>query len=245
MEFGDRLPVPSARRSTAGQAPSQLDPTATPEIVIQVDTPPDFGPSAYGRRSPVSMRSSMPFAHRSRGYGGLRRFCEMEDKGCRSVRPNGRSMTSGVFRAPLRWYRFIGYIRPEPRRIDGPFWLGETEVIPSIYPRTDDDQRSDFRRGTATILAYFTDCKKECKEAEEAARGLGSRSRCTQHAGHDAYVRRRSHWDVPSHCLAANVFYAYAMIWDMPRQVAAPKTSARRWPVLAFSVHCWLAAAST
>jgi phosphoribosyl 1,2-cyclic phosphate phosphodiesterase len=69
-------------------------------------------------------------------------------------------------------YRFIGYIRPEPVSINGPFWLGKTEIIPFDLPhgRTTTSGLV-FRRDGRNVLAYFTDCKKVTREAEEAARG--------------------------------------------------------------------------
>ncbi len=69
-------------------------------------------------------------------------------------------------------HRFIGYIRPEPKRIDGPFWLGATEILPFDLPHGRTTTTGlVFRREGRTLFAYFTDCKKVTEEAEAAARG--------------------------------------------------------------------------
>ena len=148
----------------------------TPEMVIQVDTPPDF--RAQCLREAVTRIDAVIYTHSHTdhilGFDDLRRFCEMEDKAMpiyatERTLNDLRRVFQYAFQAECR---FFGYIRPEPVRIDGPFWLGETEVIPFDLPhgRTTTTGLL-FRRDGRNVLAYFTDCKKVTREAEEAARG--------------------------------------------------------------------------
>jgi phosphoribosyl 1,2-cyclic phosphate phosphodiesterase len=148
----------------------------TPEMVIQVDTPPDFRTQCL--REAVTRIDAVVYTHSHTdhilGFDDLRRFCEMEDKAM-PIYASERTLNDlrRVFRYAFdAEYRFIGYIRPEPVCFDGPFWLGATEVIPFDLPhgRTTTSGLI-FRRDGRNLLAYFTDCKKVTKEAEEAARG--------------------------------------------------------------------------
>lgn len=94
---------------------------------------------------------------------------------CRSTRLPGRSTTcAGFFGTPLKdRTRFHGYIRPEPVIIDGPFRLGETEVVPFDLPHGRTVTTGlVFRRKGRNVLAYFTDCKEVTKDAAEASRGV-------------------------------------------------------------------------
>ena len=148
----------------------------TPEMVIQVDTPPDF--RAQCLREAVTRIDAVIYTHSHTdhilGFDDLRRFCEMEDKAM-PIYATERTLNDlrRVFQYAFQAeYRFVGYIRPKAVCIDGPFWLGETEVIPFDLPhgRTTTSGLV-FRRDGRNMLAYFTDCKKVPKEAEEAAQG--------------------------------------------------------------------------
>jgi phosphoribosyl 1,2-cyclic phosphate phosphodiesterase len=148
----------------------------TPEMVIQVDTPPDFRTQCL--REAVTRIDAVVYTHSHTdhilGFDDLRRFCEMEDKAM-PIYASERTLNDlrRVFRYAFEAeYRFIGYIRPEPVCFDGPFRLGATEVIPFDLPhgRTTTSGLV-FRRDGRNLLAYFTDCKKVTEEAEEAARG--------------------------------------------------------------------------
>ncbi len=148
----------------------------TPEMVIQVDTPPDF--RAQCLREAVTRIDAVIYTHSHTdhilGFDDLRRFCEMEDKAM-PIYATERTLNDlrRVFQYAFQAeFRFIGYIRPKPVCIEGPFWLGETEVIPFDLPhgRTMTSGLV-FRRDGRNMLAYFTDCKKVTKEAEEAAQG--------------------------------------------------------------------------
>jgi phosphoribosyl 1,2-cyclic phosphate phosphodiesterase len=57
--------------------------------------------------------------------------------------------------------RFPGYLLPDPHLIDGPFWLGDTE----IHPIPVEHGRAHvlgflFRQEGRSLVAYLSDCKK-------------------------------------------------------------------------------------
>ena len=149
----------------------------TPEMIIQVDTPPDF--RAQCLREAVTRIDAVIYTHSHTdhilGFDDLRRFCEMENK---SMPIYAAERTLNDLRRVFRYafegeYRFFSYIRPEPVVIDGPFWLGETEVMPFDLPHGRTTTTGlVFRRGGRKVLAYFTDCKEVTGDAEEAARGV-------------------------------------------------------------------------
>jgi phosphoribosyl 1,2-cyclic phosphate phosphodiesterase len=149
----------------------------TPEMVIQVDTPPDFRTQCL--RETVARIDAVIYTHSHTdhilGFDDLRRFCEMENKSM-PIYASERTLNDlrRVFQYAFEGeYRFLNYIRPEPALIDGPFWLGETEVIPFDLPHGRTVTTGlVFRRGGRKLLAYFTDCKEVTRDAEEAARGV-------------------------------------------------------------------------
>jgi phosphoribosyl 1,2-cyclic phosphate phosphodiesterase len=149
----------------------------TPEMIIQVDTPPDF--RAQCLREAVTQIDAVIYTHSHTdhilGFDDLRRFCEMESK---SMPIYAAERTLSDLRRVFQYafggeFRFRGYVHPEPRIIDGPFRLGETEIIPFDLPHGRTMTTGlVFRRGSRKLLAYFTDCKAVTPEAEEAARGV-------------------------------------------------------------------------
>ncbi|HVQ20488.1 MAG TPA: MBL fold metallo-hydrolase [Terrimicrobiaceae bacterium] len=149
----------------------------TSEMIIQVDTPPDFRTQCL--REAVTRIDAVVYTHSHTdhilGFDDLRRFCEMENK---SMPIYAAAGTLNDLRRVFRYafegqYRFHGYIRPEPVIIDGPFRLGETEVVPFDLPHGRTVTTGlVFRRKGRNVLAYFTDCKEVTKDAAEASRGV-------------------------------------------------------------------------
>ena len=149
----------------------------TPEMVIQVDTPPDFRTQCL--REGTTQIDAVIYTHSHTdhilGFDDLRRFCEMEDK---SMPIYAAEQTMADVQRVFQYafgqeFRYRNYIRPEPVVIDGPFWLGETEVVPVNLPHGRMVTSGlVFCRGGRKLLAYFTDCAEVPEEAEEAARGV-------------------------------------------------------------------------
>jgi phosphoribosyl 1,2-cyclic phosphate phosphodiesterase len=166
----------------------------TPELVIQVDTPPDFRTQCL--REAVTRIDAVIYTHSHTdhilGFDDLRRFCEMENKSM-PIYAAERTLSDlqRVFEYAFgKQFQFAGYIRPEPVVIDGPFRLGETEIIPFDLPHGRSMTTGlIFCRGKRRLLAYFTDCKEVTAEAEEAARGVDTLVvDALRHASHSTHM---------------------------------------------------------
>ena len=90
----------------------------TPEMVIQVDTPPDFRTQCL--REAVTRIDAVIYTHSHTdhilGFDDLRRFCELENK---SMPIYAAERTLNDLRRVFQYafegeYRFSSYIRPEP-----------------------------------------------------------------------------------------------------------------------------------
>lgn len=149
----------------------------TPEMVIQVDTPPDFRTQCL--REGVKQIDAVIYTHSHTdhilGFDDLRRFCEMEDKAM-PIYASERTMKDlqRVFQYAFNSeFAYRNYIRPEPVVFDGPFRLGETDIVPVNLPHGSMVTSGlIFSRRGKRLLAYFTDCASVPEEAAEAARGV-------------------------------------------------------------------------
>ena len=147
----------------------------TPEMVIQVDTPPDFRTQCLRER--ITNIDVVIYTHSHTdhilGFDDLRRFCELGDKSMPIyASPHTMEDIRRVYQYAFEGeFRYKNYIRPEPNVIDGPFSLGETLITAVGLPhgRTVTSGLI-FSRGGRKMLAYFTDCNAVPSEAEEAAR---------------------------------------------------------------------------
>jgi phosphoribosyl 1,2-cyclic phosphate phosphodiesterase len=193
-------------------------------MVIQVDTPPDFRTQCL--RDAVTRIDAVIYTHSHTdhilGFDDLRRFCEMENK---TMPIYGAERTLNDLRRVFQYafegeYRFFNYIRPEPFVVDGPFWLGQTEVIPFDLPHGRTTTTGlVFRRGGRKLLAYFTDCKKVTADAEEPARGVTLVVDALRHL-----PRRTCRWRRrASNRIAPAEHLPYATILDVETGAAAAK----------------------
>ncbi len=149
----------------------------TPEMVIQVDTPPDFRTQCL--REAISRVDAVVYTHSHTdhilGFDDLRRFCELEDK---SMPIYGSPQTIKDLRRVFQYafgdeLLFRNYIRPEPNVVEGPFKLGETEIIPVNLPHGRMATTGlIFCRGGKKLLAYFTDCAAVPDDVIEQAAGV-------------------------------------------------------------------------
>jgi len=148
----------------------------TPEMIIQVDTTPDFRTQCL--REAVTRIDAVIYTHSHTdhilGFDDLRRFCELEDKSMPVyASPHTMEDLRRVYQYAFEGeFRYKNYIRPEPNIINGPFQLGETLITPTVLPhgRTTTNGLV-FSRAGRKLLAYFTDCGAVPPEAEKAARG--------------------------------------------------------------------------
>lgn len=166
----------------------------TPECVIQVDTPPDFRSQCL--REGTARIDAVIYTHSHTdhilGFDDLRRFCEMEDK---AMPIHAAERTMADLRRVFAYafdseFAFRNYIRPQPVVFDGPFFLGETRIVPVDLPHGRMVTNGlIFCRGEKKLLAYFTDCAGVPDEAVEAARGVDTVVLdCLRHAPHKTHM---------------------------------------------------------
>jgi len=153
-----RSPDPRDKRTRASLH------VAAAEYAWVIDTGPDFRGQAL--REGVRRVDAVVFTHSHSdhimGLDDLRPFC-FGDKEL-PVYASAETMTDLVrvfffaFNGKNRW---PGYLRPLPHVIDGPFQLGETEIIPLpvLHGRTPVNGYLLRQRGQA-LVAYLSDCKE-------------------------------------------------------------------------------------
>ena len=148
----------------------------TPEMHFCVDTTPDF--RAQCLREGITRLDAVVYTHSHSdhvlGFDDLRRFCEIEDKAIPIYgSPHTLDDLSRIFKYAFDDSpKFRTYVRPAPHVIDGPFRLGETQIVPVVLPHGRATTTGlVFSRGARKLLAYMTDCQDVPAEAVEAARG--------------------------------------------------------------------------
>jgi phosphoribosyl 1,2-cyclic phosphate phosphodiesterase len=148
----------------------------TPEVVFSVDTPPDFRLQCL--REGVAALDAVVYTHAHSdhilGFDDLRRFCEIDDKPMpvygaeRTLEALSRVFSYAFEPGP----RFRTYVRPEARVFNGPFALGDLEVVPVDLPHGRMVTNGlIFHSGGSKRVAYMTDCQSVPEAALEAARG--------------------------------------------------------------------------
>ena len=148
-----------------------------PDLHFVIDTSPDFRVQCLRER--VSRLDAALFTHAHTdhimGFDDMRRFCEIQDFempvfASAATMEGLRNTFRYAFDEPQPWKN---YLRLDPEEINGPFRLGETEIIPVDLPHGKFTSTGYvFLRGGRKLLAYFTDCAEVPPEAVEAARGV-------------------------------------------------------------------------
>lgn len=109
------------------------------------------------------------------GLDDCRRFCDVRE-GSLPVYASPATMADlrRVFRYAFQEEPIPpGYFRPDPKLIEGPFTLGDLEVLPFNLPHGRIQTTGFvFRQGGQGRLAFFSDCKEVPAAAIEAARGV-------------------------------------------------------------------------
>ncbi|MEY5026916.1 MAG: hypothetical protein RLZZ244_2444 [Verrucomicrobiota bacterium] len=148
----------------------------TPETAWVIDTGADF--RAQCLREGIRRVEAAVFTHAHTdhimGFDDLRPFCRPE----RPMPVYGSAETLAQLRGAFAFAfglenRFPGYLNPTPEVVSGPFWLGQTEVIPLPIPH---GRMTCYgyllkRRGVP-LFAYLTDCKSVPPEVGELVRGV-------------------------------------------------------------------------
>lgn len=148
----------------------------TAESSWVIDTGADF--RAQCLREGLSWLDAVLYTHSHSdhvlGFDDLRRFCDF------LAGPIPIHASRETLEALARIYPFAfegppirGYVQPDPRVVEGPFWLGRTEVHPlEIAHGSVHTFGYLFRRNDHDLLGYFSDCKELSDPVIERLRGV-------------------------------------------------------------------------
>ena len=149
----------------------------TPEAAWVVDTGPDFRTQCL--RENIRHLDAAIYTHphmdHLAGFDELRRFCLAEDAVLPIYAlPSCLAVLERMFQYAFNGQnRYRGYLKPESRMIDGPFFLGETQIVPlPVRHGKVETIGFLFRRGDRKLCAYLSDIKEAPPETIALMKGV-------------------------------------------------------------------------
>ncbi|MFI0348251.1 MAG: MBL fold metallo-hydrolase [Chthoniobacterales bacterium] len=149
---------------------------STPEQKILIDTTPDLRFQCL--REKINHIDAVLFTHAHTdhimGFDDLRRFCELQEKPMPIyAAPVTMEKIHEAFRFVFEDTRpFKNYLAVEQHAVEGPFFLGELEIIPVPLEHGRMPVLGFvFKHKGKKLLAYYTDCQAISPEAAASAFG--------------------------------------------------------------------------